>query len=104
MLTCVYKTLSETGQVRLTSRDWRAEPIVEFNLLSDRRDLERLMQGFRQLGEMHLRSALAEVVNDPFPASYSDRVRRIGVVNDKNRRLTRFFRSCSTGRNGCAAI
>src|SRR5438270_10210828 len=25
-LICVYKTLSETGQVRLTSRDWRAEP------------------------------------------------------------------------------
>jgi len=91
MLTCVYKTLSETGQVRLTSRDWRVEPIVEFNLLSDRRDLDRLMQGFRQLGEMHIRSALAEVVSDPFPASYSDRVRQIGVVNDKNRRLTKFF-------------
>jgi 5-(hydroxymethyl)furfural/furfural oxidase len=91
MLTCVYKTLSETGQVRLVSRDWQAEPIVEFNLLSDRRDLERLMQGFRHLGEMHLRGALAEVVCDPFPASYSDRVRQIGVVNDKNRRLTQFF-------------
>src|SRR6266480_1789474 len=91
LLTCVYKTLSETGQVKLASRDWRAEPVVEFNLLSDRRDLERLMQGFRHLGEMHLRGALAEVVTDPFPASYSDRVRQIGVVNDKNRRLTQFF-------------
>jgi hypothetical protein len=30
-------------------------------------------------------------VTDPFPASYSDRVRQIGVVNDKNRRLTQFF-------------
>ena len=89
-LICVYKTLSETGQVRLASRDWRAEPIVEFNLLSDRRDLERLMHGFRHLGEMHLRGALGEAVSDPFPASYSDRVRAIGVVNDKNRRLTQF--------------
>jgi 5-(hydroxymethyl)furfural/furfural oxidase len=87
-LVCVYKTLSETGQVRLASRDWRAEPIVEFNLLSDRRDLERLMDGFRRVGEMHLRGALGEAVSDPFPASYSDRVRQIGVVNDKNRRLT----------------
>jgi len=33
-VTCVYKTLSETGQVKLTSRDWLAEPVVEFNLLS----------------------------------------------------------------------
>jgi 5-(hydroxymethyl)furfural/furfural oxidase len=90
-LICVYKTLSETGQVRLTSRDWRAEPIVEFNLLSDRRDLERLMDGFRRLGAMHLNGALGEVVCDPFPASYSDRVRAIGVVNDKNRRMTSIF-------------
>jgi 5-(hydroxymethyl)furfural/furfural oxidase len=89
-LVCVYKTLSETGQVRLASRDWRAEPIVEFNLLSDRRDLERLMDGFRRLGAMHLSAALKGAVSDPFPASYSDRVRQIGVVNDKNRRLTAF--------------
>jgi 5-(hydroxymethyl)furfural/furfural oxidase len=90
-LVCVYKTLSETGQVRLTAPDWRVEPIVEFNLLSDRRDLERLMDGFRRIGEMHLRGALGETVVDPFPASYSDRVRQIGVVNDKNRRLTKLI-------------
>jgi 5-(hydroxymethyl)furfural/furfural oxidase len=88
-LICVYKTLSETGQVKLASGDWRAEPVVEFNLLSDRRDLERLMDGFRRVGEMHLRGALGHAVSDPFPASYSDRVRQIGVVNDKNRRLTK---------------
>jgi 5-(hydroxymethyl)furfural/furfural oxidase len=87
-LVCVYKTLSETGQVRLASSDWRAEPIVEFNLLSDRRDLDRLMDGFRRLGAMHMSAALKEAVSDPFPASYSDRVRQIGVVNDKNRRKT----------------
>jgi 5-(hydroxymethyl)furfural/furfural oxidase len=89
-LVCVYKTLSETGQVRLAARDWRAEPIVEFNLLSDRRDLDRLMDGFRRLGAMHMSAALKEAVSDPFPASYSDRVRQIGVVNDRNRRLTAF--------------
>ncbi|HVB15111.1 MAG TPA: GMC family oxidoreductase N-terminal domain-containing protein [Stellaceae bacterium] len=87
-LCCVYKTLSETGQVKLASPDWRAEPVVEFNLLSDRRDLERLKDGFRRLGAMHLSAALGEAVSDPFPASYSDRVRQIGIVNDKNRRLT----------------
>jgi 5-(hydroxymethyl)furfural/furfural oxidase len=89
-LVCVYKTLSETGQVRLAARDWRAEPIVEFNLLSDRRDLDRLMDGFRRLGAMHMSAALRDVISDPFPASYSDRVRQIGVVNDRNRRLTAF--------------
>ena len=47
-LIAVYHTASERGQVKLTSRDWREEPLVEFNLLSDRRDLERLMAGLPQ--------------------------------------------------------
>ncbi len=59
LLAAVYKTFSETGQVKLASRDWRAEPIVEFNLLSDRRDLERLMDAFRRLGAMQISAALA---------------------------------------------
>jgi 5-(hydroxymethyl)furfural/furfural oxidase len=88
LLINVYKTYSETGQVKLASRDWRAEPIVEFNLLSDRRDLERLMDGFRRFGAMQLSRAMGQVTSDPFPASYSDRVRQIGVVNRKNERIT----------------
>ena len=46
LLTFINHTYSETGQVKLASRDWRSEPIVEFNLLSDKRDLDRLMSGF----------------------------------------------------------
>jgi 5-(hydroxymethyl)furfural/furfural oxidase len=88
LLLAVYKTYSETGQVRLTSADWRAEPMVEFNLMSDRRDLDRLMDGFRRLGAMQMSAALSAATSDPFPASYTERVRRIGVVNAKNRRLT----------------
>jgi 5-(hydroxymethyl)furfural/furfural oxidase len=88
LLLAVYKTFSETGQVRLQSRDWRAEPMVEFNLLSDRRDLERLMDGFRRLATMQVGAAMRAVTSDPFPASYTERVRKVGVVNAKNRRLT----------------
>ena len=88
MLAAVYKTYSETGQVKLASRDWRAEPVVEFNLLSDRRDLERLMDAFRRLGAMQVSAALAEATSDPFPASYTERVRKIGVVNARNKRIT----------------
>jgi 5-(hydroxymethyl)furfural/furfural oxidase len=88
LLAAVYKTFSETGQVRLAARDWRAEPIVEFNLLSDRRDLERLMDAFRRLGAMQIGAALSEATSDPFPASYTERVRKIGVVNAKNKRIT----------------
>jgi 5-(hydroxymethyl)furfural/furfural oxidase len=88
LLTFVNKTYSETGQVKLASRDPRAEPIVEFNLLSDRRDLERLMSGFRKMAGLQISAPLAAVTDKPFPASYSDRVRKIGVVNAKNKVLT----------------
>jgi 5-(hydroxymethyl)furfural/furfural oxidase len=88
LLAFVNKTYSETGQVKLASRDPLAEPIVEFNLLSDRRDLERLMSGFRKMAALQMSAPLQAVTDKPFPASYSDRVRKIGVVNAKNRILT----------------
>ncbi|MBV8775677.1 MAG: GMC family oxidoreductase N-terminal domain-containing protein [Alphaproteobacteria bacterium] len=88
LLLAVYKTFSETGQVKLQSPDWRVEPMVEFNLLSDRRDLERLMDGFRRLAAIQMSAAMQAVTSNPFPASYTERVRRIGVVNDRNRRIT----------------
>ena len=88
LLTFVNKTYSETGQVKLASRDPSAEPIVEFNLLSDRRDLDRLMSGFRKMAALQMSAPLRAVTDKPFPASYTDRVRKIGVVNAKNRVLT----------------
>ena len=88
MLLWVNKTYSETGQLKLASRDWNAEPIVEFNLLSDRRDLERLMSGFRMMAALQMSSELGKITANHFPASYSDRVRKLGVVNTKNMLLT----------------
>ena len=84
----VYKTYSETGEVKLAARDWRAEPVVEFNLLSDPRDLERMMDGVRQFGAMHLTPAMQAVTDNPFPASYSDKVRQVGLINTKNKLIT----------------
>ncbi len=88
LLAFVNKTYSETGQVKLASRDPRIEPIVEFNLLSDRRDLDRLLSGFRKMAALQMSAPLRAVTDKPFPASYSDRVRKIGVVNTKNKVLT----------------
>ena len=88
LILSVYKTYSETGQVRLASADWRREPIVEFNLLSDRRDLERLMDAFRRAGRMQQSPALQAATSDPFPASYSDRVKKVGRVTARNRIIT----------------
>jgi 5-(hydroxymethyl)furfural/furfural oxidase len=89
LLTFINKTYSETGQVKLASRDWRAEPIVQFNLLSDKRDLDRLMSGFRLMAAVQMADSVQKVTDSPFPAAYSDRVRAIGVVNTKNKILTK---------------
>ena len=87
----VNKTFSETGQVKLASSDWRDEPTVEFNLLSDKRDLDRLIDGFRRMAAIQASSAMQAVTSDPFPASYSDKVRQVGLVNKKNDVLTKIM-------------
>jgi 5-(hydroxymethyl)furfural/furfural oxidase len=101
LLTFINKTYSETGQVKLASRNPLAEPEVEFNLLSDRRDLDRLMSGFRKMAALQMSPPLKAVTDKPFPASYSDRVRKIGVVNAKNKMLTRI---AATLMDGPAAL
>jgi 5-(hydroxymethyl)furfural/furfural oxidase len=88
LLTFINRTYSETGQVKLASRDPRAEPTVEFNLLSDQRDVERLKFGFRKMAALQMLPVVKAVADTPFPASYTDKVRKIGVVNDKNKLLT----------------
>lgn len=84
----VNKTYSETGQVRLSSTNWADEPEVEFNLLSDRRDLERLADGIKRIAPLFDDPAVKRVASDPFPASYSDKVRQVGEINAKNKFLT----------------
>jgi len=97
LLTFVNKTYSETGQIKLASRDPAAEPTVEFNLLSDRRDLDRLMSGFRKMAAVQMSEAVRAVTDKPFPASYTDRVRKIGVVNTRSRILTKIAAALMDG-------
>ncbi len=84
----VNKTYSETGQVRLQSRSWADEPEVQFNLLSDRRDLERLADGIKRLKPLYDDPVMQDAISNPFPASYSDKVRQVGEMNTKNKILT----------------
>lgn len=90
MILFVDRTYSESGQVKLASSDFRQEPIVQFNLLSDDRDLDRLMQGFRKMVVIQAQPALAAVAKDVFGAVYGEKIRQIGRVNAKNRITTNF--------------
>ena len=84
----VYKTYSENGEVKLQSASPNDEPSVDFNLLSDQRDLERMMDGIRRFSAMHLTPIMQTVTTDPFPASYSDKVRQVGLHSKKNKFIT----------------
>ena len=75
---------------------------MDFNLLSDQRDLERMMDGVRRFGAMHLTPTMQAVTTDPFPASYSDKVRQVGLVSRKNKWITDALAKAA-GRAGGAA-
>ncbi len=87
LVTWVNKPLSR-GRVTLTSPLPLVEPRVEFALLSDMRDARRLMDGLRLAARLYDQDALHAVSNDPFPTSYSERVRDLGIVSTKNLVLT----------------
>ena len=76
------------GRMRLASADPLAEPHVEFNLLSEPLDVERLKRGFQMVARLIASPAMRPVAIDPFPTSYSERLRDLGVVCRKNLVLT----------------
>ena len=74
----------------LAPPDPRPEPEVDFRLLSDRRDLERLKIGFRVGAKPLSRCADGWATRAVFPTSYSARVARIagpGAFNTLQRGL-----------------
>jgi 5-(hydroxymethyl)furfural/furfural oxidase len=84
----VNKTYSESGSVSLETADWRTPPKVDFNLLSDMRDIERMKSGYRRLASIVLSDTMKGVVTDIFPASYSDKVRQVAAMTFRNHALT----------------
>ncbi len=78
LLVWVNKSYSR-GHVALRSTDYRDEPEVDFKLLSDPRDLERLKHGFRMAADILRHPSLDGVRGPVFPTSYSERVRKVSA-------------------------
>jgi 5-(hydroxymethyl)furfural/furfural oxidase len=74
-----------SGTVTLATRDPKAYPVVDFNLLSDRRDLERLISAVKLLAKLVIHPALNPQPGDFFPASYSPRIKRLSRFSTGNR-------------------
>lgn len=72
------------GHVTLRSADPRDEPLVDFRMLSDRRDLVRMRNAFRFVAAIAAAPELNAVRSKIFPTNYSDRVRGVSVPGVKN--------------------
>ncbi len=79
----VNKSYSQ-GEVRLRSADPQAEPLVDFRMLSDERDLVRLRKAFRFVADLSAAPELDGVRSTIFPTNYSDRVRRVSSPGLRN--------------------
>lgn len=78
MLVWVNKSYSR-GTVKLRSADPLEEPVVDFRLLSDPRDLARLKEGFGVAARALADAGLDGVRGPVFPTSYSERVRKVSA-------------------------
>lgn len=67
------------GQLRLTSADPLVEPLVDFNMLDDVRDLDRLKGAVRMGAQALCDPALAAICGPVFPTSYTPRVAKVAV-------------------------
>jgi 5-(hydroxymethyl)furfural/furfural oxidase len=72
------------GMVRLRSPNPAEEPLVDFRLLSDWRDLERLKAAFRYAAGVLTDRHLDGVRRGVFPAQFSARVRKMSALGSGN--------------------
>lgn len=74
-----------SGSLTLASRDPKTYPVADLNLLSDPRDLERMVTSVRLLAKLVVHPALNPEAGDFFPASYSPRIKRLSRYGTANR-------------------
>jgi 5-(hydroxymethyl)furfural/furfural oxidase len=77
-----------TGEVRLNSPDPDHEPYVNFNWLSDQRDLDRMVDAFRRMASILHRDPVPRYMSNLFASKFSQRVRDVGQKNLRNAILT----------------
>ncbi|HWL79724.1 MAG TPA: GMC family oxidoreductase N-terminal domain-containing protein [Roseomonas sp.] len=83
----VNKSYSQ-GVVTLASADFRDSPQVDFRMLSDGRDLERLAQAFRLAAGVLRAPSMQGMVVEAFPSTYSAQVKKLLALSRRNGLLT----------------
>ncbi|MGX8009779.1 GMC family oxidoreductase [Mesorhizobium sp. ORM8.1] len=77
-----------TGAITLRDRSHNVEPKVDFNWLSDTRDVERLKQGFRFIARLVQQNSLSSAAFNLFPSAWNTRAKRVSRLNRTNFVLT----------------
>jgi 5-(hydroxymethyl)furfural/furfural oxidase len=72
----------------LNSPDPDDEPYVNFNWLSDQRDLDRMVDAFRRMASILHRDPVPRYMSNLFASKFSQRVRDVGQKNLRNAILT----------------
>jgi 5-(hydroxymethyl)furfural/furfural oxidase len=75
---CVNKSFSR-GVVRLSKASPRAEPFVDLNMLSDGRDLTRLIDAYKRMSAFMQSPSVKAATRGWFLAGYTDEVRALNV-------------------------
>ena len=86
-LTWINKSYSR-GWVGLADASPDREPEVQFDLLGDQRDLERMRDAVRYMIRLFDHPSMKAVAGEPFPTSYTERYKRLAAVNRGNRAIT----------------
>lgn len=84
---CLTQPISR-GQVKLLSADPEVLPDVSFRMLTERADLDRMIEGFRLAAELMLDREVKGLRNEAFAAGYSRVVRRLNKPGGTNALVT----------------
>jgi 5-(hydroxymethyl)furfural/furfural oxidase len=76
------------GQVYLRSPKWDDEPVVEVNMLSDERDLERLKFALKWVLSMYDQEPLKRAVREVFSTGWNRRSQMVALVSAKSKAIT----------------
>jgi 5-(hydroxymethyl)furfural/furfural oxidase len=83
LTTVVHKPFSR-GRVSLRSADMADQPVVEFNYLSDARDLQRLAAAVRMMAELAVSEEVRRICHTFFPVFVTDRLRKLNQPTTAN--------------------
>ena len=73
-----------TGEVTLNPGDKFGEPNVDFNMCSDHRDMNRMIEGVKFMANLCDNDHFRDAVHAVFPVSYGDRARKVGLYTPWN--------------------